>query len=50
MPAKSNITDLVTMRLPKDVLAKAKVNAAKQDRPLSQYLARIIITQLTRKR
>ena len=50
MPATSSVTDLVTIRLPKEVVARAKTNAEKQNRSLSNYLARILVTQITRKR
>jgi hypothetical protein len=50
MAGMSTITEVVAIRLPKEVVAKARANAQSQDRTLSNYLARILVTQLTRKR
>ena len=50
MAGTSTITEVVAIRLPKEVVAKARSNAAKQSRTLSNYLAKILATQLIRKR
>ena len=50
MAGTSTKTKVVGIRLPVDVAVKAQENAAKQGRTLSQYLARILITQIARKR
>ena len=50
MAGTSTITEVVAIRLPKDVAEKARGNSQKQGRSLSQYLARILVTQIARKR
>lgn len=50
MSGTSKLTEVVALRLPVDVAKKAKINAEKQERTLSQYLARIVTTQVMRKR
>ena len=50
MAGTSTITEVVAIRMPKEVVAKARANAQNQDRTLSNYLAKILLAQLTRKR
>ena len=49
MAGTSTLTKVVALRLPKDVVTKARVSAASQHRTLSNYLASILLPQLTRK-
>lgn len=46
----SNITEIVSIRLPRDAAARARVNAGKRGATLSQYLAAILMRQLGRKK
>ena len=50
MAGTSTITEVVAIRLPKDVVVKARSNAEKQGRKLSNYLAKILVVQVMRKR
>ena len=50
MSGTSTLTEVVAIRLPKEVVAKARDNAGKQGRTLSNYFAKVLLTQLTRKR
>lgn len=50
MSGTSTKTVVVGIRLPMEVAEKAKKNAEHQERTLSQYLARILTTQIVRKR
>jgi len=50
MAGTSTITEVVAIRLPKEVAEKARGNAQRQGRTLSNYLAKILLVQLTRKR
>lgn len=46
----STKTGLVTIRLPKDVLNKIRLNAARHSVPVSEYLRKLVVTQVARKR
>lgn len=48
MPSKS--TKLVTIRLPVDVLTRIRLNAARKDVPVSEYLRKLVVVQVMRKR
>jgi len=50
MSGTSKVTEVVALRLPIEVAKKARLNAEKQERTLSQYLARIVTLQVMRKR
>ena len=50
MPGKSSKTGLVSMRLPLAILEKVKGNAAKRGVSVSEYLAKIVVVQVGRKR
>jgi hypothetical protein len=50
MSGTSKVTEVVGLRLPIEVAAKARLNAVRQNRTLSQYLAKIVTAQIARKR
>ena len=50
MSGTSKVTEVVGLRLPVEVARRARVNAEKRGVTLSQYLAKIITIQVTRKR
>ena len=50
MPGVSKLTKAMMVRLPIDVAKKVELNAAKQDIGVSEYLRKIILRQVARKR
>ena len=50
MSGTSKVTEVVGLRLPVEVAKRAKGNAERQGVTLSQYLAKIVIRQIARKR
>ena len=50
MAGTSTKTGLVTLRLPVEVLEKARVNARRKEVTLSQYLGKILVLQIGRRR
>jgi len=50
MAGTSKLTKAVMVRLPNDVAEKVEQNAEKQGRSVSDYLRRLIVLQVGRKR
>jgi predicted DNA-binding protein len=50
MSGTSRITRVMMVRLPVDIAQKVEDSAAKQGRTVSDYLRRLIMLQVTRKR
>lgn len=50
MPGVSKLTKAMMVRLPIDIAKKVEQNAARREIGVSEYLRRIVVTQVSRKR
>jgi len=50
MPGVSTKTKMVSIRVPVELLAKMAANAESQGRSLSNYVVRLLVVQVMRKR
>jgi len=50
MPGVSKVTKVMMVRLPVEIAKKVELNAARQDVGVSEYLRKIVVRQVSRKR